>query len=81
MYVCIYNIIYLSSQFLCMVYLIEMYGGMCTFEQLLQLYIYFLKDKEEGECRGVLECWRSARRKEEKNNNNLFILISLIGGA
>ena len=48
MYVYIYNIIYLSSQFLCMVYLIEMYGGMCTFEQLLQLYIiYFLKDKEE----------------------------------
>ena len=59
-----------------MVYLIEMYGGMCTFEQLLQLYIYFLKDKEEKAS--AAECWRSARRKEEKNNNNLFILI---GGA
>ena len=64
MYVCIYNIIYLSSQFLCMVYLIEMYGGMCTFEQLLQLYIYFLKDKEEKAS--AAECWRSARVREEK---------------
>ena len=56
MYVYIYNIIYLSSQFLCMVYLIEMYGGMCTFEQLLQLYIYFLKDKarkKKARPRGV----------------------------
>ena len=45
MYVYIYNIIYLSSQFLCMVYLIEMYGGMCTFEQLIQLYIYLFFER------------------------------------
>ena len=80
MYVCIYNIIYLSSQFLCMVYLIEMYGGMCTFEQLIQLYIYFLKDKEELESDCYL--WRAAagvQKKEEKKNKNNFLL--LIGGA
>ena len=80
MYVYIYNIIYLSSQFLCMVYLIEMYGGMCTFEQLIQLYIYFLKDKEELESACYL--WRAAagvQKKEEKKNKNNFLL--LIGGA
>ena len=70
MYVYIYNIIYLSSQFLCMVYLIEMYGGMCTFEQLIQLYIYFLKDKEELESAGwsacgvlLLECKKKKKKK------------------
>ena len=81
MYVYIYNIIYLSSQFLCMVYLIEMYGGMCTFEQLIQLYIYFLKDKEE-ELESDCYLWRAAagvQKKEEQKNKNNFLL--LIGGA